>query len=359
MTALRWDWGTAYDFFASLYVLHHPQDFGLRRAWAAGVRARLSEEARRTLETFAKAFPLPLPWVARLGAPKDAATALAALEALPPAQRLSRLFAAADVPQEAQAIYERVARRATWDDADLSRLQQALSVLPKPPQKAALAQRLDAWAQSAPFGVAMVQALREYHQAFFAEEEERLGPLLQETLHTAQVQAAQLSRHDLLIHLTQGVRLPEAETVPHLTLAPSFWLAPLVVFRRTGPEEGLLVFGARPPGTSLIPGEDVPDALLRGLRALADPTRLRILRYLSERPHTPSQLARRLRLRAPTVVHHLHALRLAGLVYLDLEDGERRYAARREQIATLWAQLEAFFRQDLAEGGPRRPNGEG
>ncbi len=352
MTELRWDWGTAYDFFASLYVLHHPQDFGLRRAWAAGVRARLSEEARHTLETLTKAFPLPLPWVAHLPAPKNAATVLATLEAYPPAQRLPRLFHAPDVPEEALAVYERVARQAAWDDEDLSHLQQAMATLPQPPRKAALAQRLDAWAHAAAFGVALVQALQEYHRAFFAEEEERLVPLLQEALHTAQVQAAQLALHDLLIHLTQGVRLPEAETVTRLTLAPSFWLAPLVVFRRTGEGEGLLIFGARPPGTALIPGEEVPDALLRGLRALADPTRLRILRYLSERPHTPSQLARRLRLRAPTVVHHLHALRLAGLVYLSLENGERRYAARREQIAALWAQLEAFFRQNLADGAP-------
>ena len=41
MTTLIWQTGTAYDLFASLQVLHRPQEFGLRRAWAAGVRARL------------------------------------------------------------------------------------------------------------------------------------------------------------------------------------------------------------------------------------------------------------------------------------------------------------------------------
>jgi len=86
----------------------------------------------------------------------------------------------------------------------------------------------------------------------------------------------------------------------------------------------------------------VPDALLHGLQALGDPTRLRILRYLAEGAHTPTELARRLRLRPPTVVHHLHVLRLAGLVYLTVEGRQRRYAARTEQMEALWGQLRAF-----------------
>ena len=32
---LAWDWGTAYDLFMSLEVLHEPAKFGLRGAWAA------------------------------------------------------------------------------------------------------------------------------------------------------------------------------------------------------------------------------------------------------------------------------------------------------------------------------------
>ncbi|NJN55024.1 MAG: ArsR family transcriptional regulator, partial [Anaerolineae bacterium] len=44
----------------------------------------------------------------------------------------------------------------------------------------------------------------------------------------------------------------------------------------------------------------------------------RILKYLSEEPLTPAELARRLRLRPPTVIHHLDALRLARLVHVTL-----------------------------------------
>lgn len=38
---LLWDSGTAYDLFLSLVALHKPADLSVRRAWAAGVRARL------------------------------------------------------------------------------------------------------------------------------------------------------------------------------------------------------------------------------------------------------------------------------------------------------------------------------
>ena len=48
--SIRWSLGTAYDLFASLHVLHHPERFGLRPAWAAGVRSRLSVLQRSILE---------------------------------------------------------------------------------------------------------------------------------------------------------------------------------------------------------------------------------------------------------------------------------------------------------------------
>ncbi len=341
MATLTWQTGTAYDLFASLHVLHRPQEFGLRRAWAAGVRARLPEAHRRTLERFAAAWMLPFPWIAALPR-RDAAAALAALGAVPPEARLTRAFLAADTPPTARAVLLDVARRGAWNADDLRTLQRAYAALPKPPRKAALTERLNLWAEAAAFGEALLDALNAYLRVFFAEEEARLRPVLAEAVAQARRQAAGLPLAELLLALTQGVRFPEAETMKRLTLAPSFWLSPLVVFRRLGESEGLLVFGARPEGASLVPGEGVPDALLHGLQALSDPTRLRILRYLGERAHTPTELARRLRLRPPTVVHHLHALRLAGLVYLTVEGRQRRYAARTEQLEALWRQLRAF-----------------
>jgi DNA-binding transcriptional ArsR family regulator len=84
--------------------------------------------------------------------------------------------------------------------------------------------------------------------------------------------------------------------------------------------------------------------MLRALKALSDPTRLHILRYLSDKPQTPSQLARQLRLRAPTVIHHLNALRLAGLVYVTLEDEEeKRYTVRQSAVADTFDAIKKFL----------------
>ena len=82
-TNLFWDLGTAYDFFISLRVLHKPNQFGLRGAWAKGVRSRLPEGARQFLEQTHGLFMAPISWVYRLPAPKDGRTALQALAAIP------------------------------------------------------------------------------------------------------------------------------------------------------------------------------------------------------------------------------------------------------------------------------------
>jgi DNA-binding transcriptional ArsR family regulator len=122
-------------------------------------------------------------------------------------------------------------------------------------------------------------------------------------------------------------------------------------FGKVNVERRIFLFGARPPDASLIPGEVVPDALLRALKALSDPTRLRILHYLTEEPLAPAQLARRLRLRAPTVTHHIRTLRLAGLVQLTLGEGKetKQYAARSEAVAAAFASLKGFLEKDEIE----------
>lgn len=109
----------------------------------------------------------------------------------------------------------------------------------------------------------------------------------------------------------------------------------------------IVLFGARPGTMSIVPGDVIPDALLRGMKALADPTRLRILRYLAQEPQTASELSRVLRLRPPTVNHHLNQLRLAGMVHVFLDpDGEKKFAARYEGFDDTQDLLNLFVRGD-------------
>ena len=343
---ILWDWGTAYDLFFSLHVLHHSERFGLRPSWAAGVRSRLPAAERKFLESAQNLFPVPALWVHGLPDPKDAGSALSALERLAPAERLPALSWNLETSAEVRSLLQSVAAAGGWQQAELERLR----LLQPPgygPQERNLSGLLDAWAHPAEFGEQVLAALQAYQNVFFAEEEARIRPALLAGLALAQEQAARLSLPELVEQLSQGIHFPALESLSEAVLAPSYWITPLMFHNKVNARRMLIVFGARPAQDSLVPGEVVPDALLSSLKALADPTRLQVLRSLAQEEMTLSQLARRLRLRMPTMIHHLNALRLAGLVHLRLEEGgEKRYALRREAAAAIFQALERFLVTD-------------
>ena len=331
---ILWDWGTAYDLFASLHVLHEPEQFGLRGSWAAGVRSRLTAAQRSILEDAEKLFfSSPLAWVSSVPEPKDADTALWTLSQMPRDSILPTLAFHADEPQELIDLLKGVSTRQAWNDADLEQLRQKLHHKAGQLHTEDLTAMLEWWSHSAEFGERYLAALQAYSAVFFAEEEQRIKPYLQQALVRAQALENQLDFSQLMVELSQGVKLAWLEQADEVMFVPSYWTTPLVMFDCAIDKHWVVLFGARPPEVALVPGEVVPDAMLRALKALSDPTRLLILRYLSEKPHTPAQLARKLRLRAPTVTHHLSALRLAGLLYISLEaEEEKHYTVRESAI---------------------------
>jgi DNA-binding transcriptional ArsR family regulator len=343
---LSWDWGTAYDLFVSLHVLHQPEKFGLRGLWAAGVRSRLPTAERQVLEQADKVIQVPLHWIHSLPDPKDSAAALWTLGQISPADRLHALSVKYETPAPVAFLLQEVTRRGFWDEKDVEVLRASFHGKLAPPRSKDLATILNWWCSPEEHGEKYLAALQAYQQVFFTEEETRIRPAMQKGLEVAQEMAVELDLRALLEKLSRGVTFERLSEFAELVLAPSYWSTPLVVYEPIGERRMLLLYGARPVDVSLVPGEAVPEALLLALKALGDPTRLRILRYLAGQPHTPAQLARRLRLRAPTVIHHLNALRLAGLVHLTLEvGGERRYAMRRESVAATFGILNDFLEE--------------
>jgi DNA-binding transcriptional ArsR family regulator len=351
---IEWGLGTAYDLFMSLVVLHKPAEFGVRGAWAAGARARLSAQDRETLEKSHLLWGVPFHWIYTLPEPKDAAATLWALGQVPASERVPLLAISPDQCGETSERLGAVAARRAWSDSDLEALQAAFQASHKHGEgKKALSvekltEILDLWANAKEYGEQYLGALRSYHEVFFAEEERRIRPALQAALERAQELAGRLSLLDLLEELTQGVRLDAPPKGDTLMLVPSYWSTPLVLMGMASEGHPVWLFGARPADASLVPGEVVPETLLRTLKALSDPTRLRILRDLSQESLTPAQIARRLRLRAPTVTHHLKILRLAGLVQMTLADEKqpRSYAARQEAVSAACDSLKTFLGTD-------------
>jgi predicted transcriptional regulator len=91
------------------------------------------------------------------------------------------------------------------------------------------------------------------------------------------------------------------------------------------------------------------------LKALADVSRLTLLRFLHEREHTVGELSERIGLGEPTVSHHLSRLREAGLVSLRMAGNQRYYRvndtglAKFKRLAAEIEQLPATFSRVVSD----------
>lgn len=83
----------------------------------------------------------------------------------------------------------------------------------------------------------------------------------------------------------------------------------------------------------MLKSETREDALARLGRALADPTRCRILVALLDGTPYPAQLAEQLGLTRSNVSNHLSCLRGCGLVVATYEGRQVRYALADAQLA--------------------------
>lgn len=345
-TKLIWDSGTAYDFFISISVIHDPARFGLRGSWAAGVRSRIPAAEREVLQHFAN-IAWPLNWVYSLPGPKNGQSILSTLEKIPADERLKTLAFGNNFPKDWEEHLLRVTDQGSWNEEDVELLtslycDNSHDTPQKKIQKKAKVM-LELWSKASELEDGLLDALKAYYDNFFAEEEIRIRPAIQEALVEAKKLAETLPVSELMLQLSQGVYIEEWENYENFIMVPSFWSTPLMLFVPVDEKTEIRVFGARPSNASLVPGEVVPDALYQALKAMADPTRLRILHYLSAEPMSPAELARRLRLRPPTVLHHLDSLRLARLVQMNISHEGKRYTARHEAIKETCAMLETFI----------------
>ena len=357
---IEWEFGTAYEMFISLHVFHEPDYYGIRPSWAAGVRSRIPAAERKLLEEVYPLMSVPMAWIHNLPAPRDAISALWALKQIPPAERMIKILgldkphSQQDTSEDAnkynqlQSILLRIAETRSWKPEDVEFFMK-LWGKKHSIKREKLERALDWWSQPEELGEGFLSGLQSYYQAFFEEEEKRIEPVLQAGLQRAQELATKLTLEELFVELSQGIQLGEEFRASRFIIAPSFWTTPLIFFDRLDRDTLFLFFGARPAEMSAIPGETLPDGLVRALKALADPTRLKILFYLSKESLSPSELAKRLHLRAPTVIHHLKELRLASLVEFTFAQDDKRYAIRRQGLESTFGNLNSFLKSSLDE----------
>lgn len=346
-TKLFWDFGTAYDFFLSLHVLHNPDSFGLKPSWAAGVRSRLPVEHRQTLELARSVMATPYYFVYGLPKPKSSEVVIEAISKISASMRLPALSLRKNSPVNLREILQGTTAQIKWTRVEKNLITEVLKHYDRDFQPAILDQLHHVWSHRDEFGESYLAALTSYFDNFFAEEEQRILPVLKQGLSHAQMRSGSLPLTAMLEELSSGVRYRDLEHISSIHLAPSFWGAPFLFYDELDDGAVLMLFAARPETMALIPGEIVPDTLINGLKSLADPTRLRILRHLAQSPQTAAELSRALRLRPPTVAHHMMELRKAGVVQVIIgHEGDRQYATRFDGFDTIQELLNNFVHGD-------------
>jgi len=91
------------------------------------------------------------------------------------------------------------------------------------------------------------------------------------------------------------------------------------------------------PIAATRPGLNRPEVLASFFQALADPTRVRILELLAERPMTVSELVAELDLAQGRVSSHLSCLRWCGYVRAEVDGRFNRYRLVDERIREIVA----------------------
>lgn len=344
MHPLQWKSGTAFDLFVSLVVLHHPALFGLRPNWAAGVRQRLPVPYREFLEKFYQFGGVPLPWMVDLDQPLDASSVLRAVSNLEPSTRLTTLAFTIEAEKEVRETLAAVSAAERWRNRDLETLTAELKKSPQVFSEADLRSMLEMCSHASESGELLLNSLQAYYQVFFKEEEARILPVLDTGLSQAKELARRLDVPALIDELSHGVRFEPPDLDRSYCMIPSYWSSPLIFYSQLKTGALALLFGVRPGLDSLEPGTTPPGAVVGSLKALADPSRLRILRLLAGSPLTSSELAKQLRLRLPTVTHHLRLLRLAGLVQITVGETEKKFATRLDSLEGMHASLVNFIR---------------
>jgi DNA-binding transcriptional ArsR family regulator len=354
--ALEWDWGTAYELLTSAGAIIRPRAHGLPAPWAAGVRKRLSPQAQAEFKAFfGSAHSIwtytPVHLVLEMKPPKDVRRFLEYVEAIPDQDFSRRIHTPLVGSSASIRVPNNVLEGQEPSSAEVEEYRRAVGrarIMPAP-SAADVRALFSEMADPATTKRRWLSVMREYHSEFFAEEEKRIAPVLKRMLEKAQALSRTTTVTDLIERLSNGFTISGELGLRRLMLVPSVWCYPFVVGRDLAEAELLLLWGARPSGYKLAPGESVPDEAVRALRALGDPTRLRLLRLLTAEPRSPQALARELKLSLPTVSHHMRELRLAGLIRLEVGPGEKgresRYTVRWQSAERAFQQLEQFVKR--------------
>ena len=132
----------------------------------------------------------------------------------------------------------------------------------------------------------------------------------------------------IVLEATNGYELAPEAGVQRVVLLPSYWIRPWIVLGARHDAEVITTVVA--DQFVSLPSEAPSPALLRLFKALADESRLKLLRRMSTGPISLTEATAELDVAKATAHHHLSILRQAGLVATRGEGRSSRYSLRED-----------------------------
>ncbi|MBN2114718.1 MAG: winged helix-turn-helix transcriptional regulator [Acidimicrobiia bacterium] len=185
----------------------------------------------------------------------------------------------------------------------------------------------------------LVEVLRRFDAEVFHGGEDTAAALARDA-EEKRALAATLPAERLVETATNGVTFKLQPEVSGVVLVPSAVVRPWVAITESG---SLRIFVYPVPAEMLSADPDAPSPwMVSFYKALADERRLRILSMLAAGPASLGEVAERMGLAKSTVIHHMRALRSAGLVLITVGD-EKEYSLRRRAIPEAGRLLQAYL----------------
>ncbi|MNZ52655.1 Bacterial regulatory protein, arsR family [compost metagenome] len=189
------------------------------------------------------------------------------------------------------------------------------------------------------------EVLREWNLRYFSSINPAIIEGLAQEAASRQKQLNEMDGMEVYEQATAGMRLYPNELLKRVILVPQYHLRPLV---NSSIYDEIMFTHYSCDIISPDQGHPTP-ALLRLTRALSDETRLCILRLLSHKQMTFTEIVREIGLSKSTIHYHLIALRAAGLVIVhyyskNTESKNIEYSLRLEALNDLPHQIGSYLK---------------
>jgi DNA-binding transcriptional ArsR family regulator len=183
--------------------------------------------------------------------------------------------------------------------------------------------------------------LRLWYEQYFRHVEPKILPLLIEDASEKKMLQSKMDPIALIEYASGGVVIEDVPDLQTIVLLPTVHNRPIntYCFYKT------MVIIQYPVDVPLDNEDEPPTVLLRMTRALSNPTRLRLLRYVAHEPKTLWEMQSDLSQSREMLMHHLMILRVAGLLRIHLcGENNERFSIRPDGASELQMFLESYIR---------------